>query len=323
MHVPARTGLRPALPRLRLGYSPAGGLHRDFSRDSMLLLGVCFGIAQARGMLAGPIDAINYWLAGTSTELYPQAWGQWWGGQYLYYPPPTAQLSILIQPLGWSLFIVCWTTLIFACFWYCARDLSLPLLALGIPAAVFGIPELGLFAGYALNGNMQWVLAALVLLALRRPALWAVMAVTKITPAIGVLWYVVRREWRPAAVATGTTLLVVTISFVLAPAVWIDWAGFTLRNYAMADPPMPLFPVPFGIRLVTAAVLVVWGARTDRIWTVPVAAGWALPALYGFGFLPFWVAALRLVPAPHLHLSDLIGRGASTMTAPADAVRPI
>jgi hypothetical protein len=39
---------------------------------------------------------------------------------------------------------------------------------------------------------------------------------------------------------------------------------------------------------------VVWGASTDRRWTVPVAVGWALPALYGWGFLPFWVAAVRL-----------------------------
>ncbi len=179
-----------------------------------------------------------------------------------------------------------------------------------------------MFAGYALNGNMQWILAATVLLALRRPALWAILAVTKVTPAIGILWYVVRREWRPAAIASVATLGVVGLAFVLAPAVWIDWAGFTIRNYALTDPPIQLFPVPFGIRLITAALLVVWGARTDRMWTVPVAAGWALPALYGFGFLPFWVAALRLVPRPDLRVRDLWTQRQSAITAPPDASPP-
>ena len=275
-------------------------LTRNVSRDAMLLLGVLAGIAQARGLIADPIDAVTYWLAGTSPELYPQDWGQWWGGQYLYYPPPTAQLSTVLQPLGWSIFIVCWTTLIFASMWYCARDWSLPLLALGFPAAMLGLPFLGTFAGYALNGNMQWILAALVLIALKRPVAWAILAVTKVTPAIGILWYLVRREWRPAAIAIGATAIVVVVAFVFAPAVWIDWIGFTLRNYQMTDPPIDLFPVPFGIRLVTAALLVAWGALTDRRWTVPVAAGWALPALYGLGFLPFWIAALQLTDLPDI-----------------------
>ncbi len=30
-----------------------------------------------------------------------------------------------------------------------------------------------------------------------------------------------------------------------------------------------------------SAALVTWGARTDRIWTVPIAAGWAIPACTG------------------------------------------
>ncbi len=66
----------------------------------------------------------------------------------------------------------------------------------------------------------------------------------------------------------------------------------------MADPPMEAFFIPFGVRLATAIPLLVWGARTNRPWTVPVACGWSLPALYGLGFLPFWVAATRLVERP-------------------------
>ena len=43
-------------------------------------------------------------------------------------------------------------------------------------------------------------------------------------------------------------------------------------------------PIPLWIRLPAAAVLVVWGARTDRRWTVPVAATLALPVLWVSGF---------------------------------------
>jgi hypothetical protein len=37
-----------------------------------------------------------------------------------------------------------------------------------------------------------------------------------------------------------------------------------------------------------------WGARTNRPWTLPVAVGWSIPALYGLGFLPFWVAGWKV-----------------------------
>jgi hypothetical protein len=58
---------------------------------------------------------------------------------------------------------------------------------------------------------------------------------------------------------------------------------------------MPMFPVPFVVRIAISVVLVVWGARTNRRWVVPIAAGFAIPAVWGFGFLPFVVAATRLV----------------------------
>jgi hypothetical protein len=262
----------------------------------MLLLGLLSGIAQAVHVLPTPGDAEVYWLSATSSQLYPTHWGDFSGGQYLYYPPPVAQLSALLQPLGWPLFIVLWTTLIFACFWYCARWLSLPLVIAGLPAVLgYPIPFADTFLSYALLGNMQWILAALVLVAIRHPSAWSVVALTKTGPAIAGLWHVVRGEWRAARMAALTTVLIVGVSVALGPRLWVDWVGFVANNYTLANPPQPLFPVPFGVRLITAGALVAWGARTDRAWTIPVAAGWAVPALYGLGFLPFWTASLRLV----------------------------
>jgi hypothetical protein len=48
-----------------------------------------------------------------------------------------------------------------------------------------------------------------------------------------------------------------------------------LNQFSLAIPLLP--------RLVAAGALVTWGARTDRTWTVPVAATLALPVLWPSG----------------------------------------
>jgi hypothetical protein len=52
-------------------------------------------------------------------------------------------------------------------------------------------------------------------------------------------------------------------------------------------------PIPFLVRLPFAVALVVWGARTDRRWTVPVAGMLALPALW-YGGLAMLLAVIAL-----------------------------
>jgi len=52
-------------------------------------------------------------------------------------------------------------------------------------------------------------------------------------------------------------------------------------------------PIPFLVRMPAAIAVVVWGARTDRRWTVPVAAMLALPALW-YGSLTMLLAVIAL-----------------------------
>jgi len=52
-------------------------------------------------------------------------------------------------------------------------------------------------------------------------------------------------------------------------------------------------PIPFVVRLPVAVAVVVWGARTDRRWTVPVAGMLALPALW-YGGLTMLLAVIVL-----------------------------
>jgi hypothetical protein len=57
-------------------------------------------------------------------------------------------------------------------------------------------------------------------------------------------------------------------------------------------------PIPLLLRLPAAIALVVWGARTDRRWTVPVASMLALPALW-YGGISMLLAVIPLLqPRP-------------------------
>ena len=56
-------------------------------------------------------------------------------------------------------------------------------------------------------------------------------------------------------------------------------------------------PVPLWLRLPAGALLVAWGASTDRRWTVPVAAMLALPAMW-YGGLCMILAVLFLRTDP-------------------------
>lgn len=258
------------------------------------MIGLTVGLLSAIGRLGKPVDAVAYWEAGRSTDLYPELWSEV-GTGYLFYPPPVAQLSSLMQPLGWGLFVTILMTGIFGALWYCARDWSIPLILLGLTSFVGITPAIaGAPLAYALLGNLQWIIAALVVAALRIPALWSLTLLTKVTVAIGWWWHVLRKEWRPAGIGAAATLLLIAASAALAPTLWIEYLGFATRNFTAENPPMEAFPVPLGVRLLTGIPVLVWGARTNRRWTVPVVCGWSLVGLFGFGFLPFWIAGARL-----------------------------
>lgn len=128
-------------------------------------------------------------------------------------------------------------------------------------------------------GNIHPLLGLAIVAGFRWPAAWAFVLLTKVTPGIGLLWFVVRREWRKAAVSLTATAAIVIVSFVISPGDWFGWfrslAGETAQPGSFS---LTSLPLPF--RLVGAAALVVWGARTNRRWTVLIAAFLALPAIW-------------------------------------------
>jgi hypothetical protein len=154
--------------------------------------------------------------------------------------------------------------------------------------AFFGLMEIW-------GGNIELLVALAVVVGFRWPAVWSFVLLTKITPGIGLLWFAVRREWRSLAIAIGATAMVVAVSYVLMPDAWRTWPQ-VLANNVGKNGTWAAVPIPLVVRLPSAVALVVWGARTNRRWTVPVSAMLALPALW-YGGLSIMVAVLPLVGA--------------------------
>jgi len=236
-------------------------------------------------------DARSYWAPSLAD---PYANADWTTPSAYPYAPVLLQVLQPIRVLSWQVFIAVWTAvLVGAVAWLTGPRL----LAVGI---LFASMELA-------GGNIELLLAVAIVLGFRWPSAWAFVLLTKVTPGVGLLWFVVRREWRALAIALASTAAVAAISIVLAPAAWAQWPG-VLLGIAGRGGTWAAVPIPLVVRLPFAIALVVWGAGTDRRWTVPVASMLALPALWYGGF-SMLLAVLPLLPARTLgELSDRIRR---------------
>lgn len=164
--------------------------------------------------------------------------------------------------------------------------------------AVFAFPPVAL---ELYHGNVHLLMAAAIVLGFRHPWTWSFVLLTKVTPGVGLAWFLFRREWRSLAVAVGATGALAGISFAIDPAAWQSWITDSLGATATGAPLNQFsLPVPLWIRLPAALVVVAWGARTDRRWTVPVAATLALPILWPSGLAILAAVAPLLQGRPAL-----------------------
>jgi hypothetical protein len=163
------------------------------------------------------------------------------------------------------------------------------------------------------HGNVHILLATVCVLGFEYPALWSIGILTKLTPGVSLLWFVVRREWKSLAWALGATAAISAVSFAIAPGAWFDWANF-LRDSSSAGPQVNggyeyLLP-PLWLRLGAAAALVVWGARTDRRWVVPVAVAISMPVIW-----PITPAILVALPRLRRKTAPVPGAEVEAVTA--------
>ena len=241
---------------------------------------VYFAEPWSASRLPSGMDARCYW-APTLSDPYLHSN---WGDQIAYtYSPVFLQLLEPIRVLPWQVFMGIWAAILMAAMTYLTGP---RLILLGL--AAFGLMEIW-------GGNIEILVALAIVLGFRWPAAWSFVVLTKISPGVGLLWFAVRREWRSLAIAAAATVAVVAVSYLLMPDAWQTWPKVLSNNLGKGGT-WAAVPVPFLVRLPFAVVLVVWGARTNHRWTVPVSAMLALPALW-YGGLSIAIATLPLVGA--------------------------
>jgi hypothetical protein len=241
------------------------------------------------------VDAYAYW-ATRSGDTYASAEAGRIGA-YLY-SPAFAQVLAPFVRLPWPVFCAAWTAFLFVVYWRLVGRLALPLLLfIPIPFEI-------------VSGNVHLLIAAAIVAGFRYPVAWALPLLTKVTPGIGLLWFAVRREWRSLALALGATAAVAGISFAFAPDAWREWLALLVRDAgAPLDTPGWYAPIPLLVRLPVAAIVVSWGALTDRPWTVPVAVTLSLPIV--------WLNSLAILAA-----LPALGVGRPLASRPAPAAGP-
>ena len=246
-------------------------------------------------------DSFAYWNVNA---LHPYGAALGTIGSFTYSPA----FALAVSPahlVPFALFFVLWDSfLIVNLTWLTRRMTLIWLLFLPVSLELF-------------HGNVHILLATVCVLGFDYPALWSIGILTKVTPGVSLLWFVVRREWRSLAWALGATAAISAVSFAVAPGAWFDWVKF-LSDSNSAGPQVngtyeSLLP-PLWLRLGVAAALVVWGARTDRRWVVPVAVAVSMPVIW-----PITPALLVAVPRLRMRASPAGAPDEPQRTGPAPA----
>ena len=246
-------------------------------------------------------DAHAYWAVDLSNP-YAKALGT--PDAYLYSPA----FAQLVAPLGILPFSVFYALVT-------AANLAGLVYLLGPVRALLAVALVSPVAIDLWYGNIHLLMAVAIAVGFRYPGAWALLLLTKVTLGIGLLWFAARREWRPLAAAVGVTAAIATLSFLLAPGLWVSWIQSLLRSSGRPGHYGIFYDVPLWLRLSAAAALVTWGALTGRRWAVPVGSTLALPVLW-FNGLAMLVAVM-----PFIDRVDSAGRGSMT-DGGAERVRP-
>lgn len=241
-------------------------------RDGFVILAVIFvglRLFEIRPW-ADSVDAYAYWTTRGGSFYDDATTGRI--GAYLYSPAFAQALAPLVW-LPLAAFTALWTALNAGVLWALLRRWALPSL-LFLPIA-FEI----------VSGNVHLLFAAAIVVGFRWPAVWALPLLTKLTPGVGLIWFVVRREWRPLGIAIAATAAIAAASFVLDPGQWARWiellgsdaAGAGAGSFGTVGWYLPIALAP---RLVAAVVVIAVAGLTDRRWLVPIGVLLAMPVIW-------------------------------------------
>jgi hypothetical protein len=236
-------------------------------------------------------DSHTYWEAARAVDPYENARvGDI--GAYLY-SPAFLQLLVPAVLLPWPIFLYLWAAATVAVAWRLLARRGLPRRWL-VPLAALAFLDVW-------AGNINVFIAAAVVLGLRWPGAWSFLALTKVSPGLGVVWFAARGEWRHLATAVGVTVAIATISALLDPDAWRTWISVLISNNQVENLSGDL-PIMAAIRFPVALALAWWGGRSDRPWVMPIAVLLLLPVIWPNGFaILIGCAALVRLPQSSRH----------------------
>jgi len=206
------------------------------------------------------LDAHAYWEAW-SHPLYAIPPGH---VDAFLYSPAVAEALWPLTHLPANVFIGLWAAAMLLIFAWLLRPLSPRWFVVGV---LLCLPE-------ALEGNINALLALMVVIGFEHTWTWTFAILTKLSTGVGLVWFLVRDGWRPLVAPLGVTTLIVGASYLWWPDPWHAWVG--LLTSAASGGGDWFFPVRFAL----AVGVVAWGARGGRRWTVPAALVLASPILF-------------------------------------------
>jgi hypothetical protein len=241
-------------------------------RDGYVILAVVFVALRLFAIKpwADSVDAYAYWTTRSGDFYAAAQTGQI--GAYLYSPA----FAQLLAPLVWlpiAAFTALWTAVNCAALWWLLGRFALPsLLFLPIPFEI-------------ISGNVHLLYAVAIVVGFRYAMSWALMVLTKVTPGVGILWFLIRHEWQSLLLAISVTAAIAIASFVLDRGAWEAWlrllqgdlSGAGQASFQTVGWYLPISLLP---RLVVSVGLVGLAALGDRPWLVPVAVVLALPVVW-------------------------------------------
>lgn len=250
-------------------------------RDALIIVGVARAVFYYTAQGRKPwtylgIDARAYWNVDL---VHPYAAGVVGDTSAYLYSPAFAQALAPFANIPFPAFFLLWAVASYLALAWLVRPYPWAVLILALPVTA----EL-------MTGQVHIFIALAIVLGFNRPGLWALPILTKITPGIGLFWFLVRREWRHLFEAGAVTAAIVAVSFALSPTAWFDWYDFLRANSGSTEG----FLVQ---RVVIGAALLAFGALTDRRWVVPIAVWFTLPHVWASSWV-ILLACIRLWPRP-------------------------
>jgi hypothetical protein len=265
-------------------------------RDALVLLGIIAAVTYWIYLTTGrglPVDVHAYWAADPN-DLYRHGPGP--ADDAYLYAPAFEFVAGWWRGIPFEAYAAIWRAVLLIMLVYLAGPFTLFAL-LTVPVA----SEIN-------AANIQIPLALAVVLGFRWPATWAFVILTKISPGVGLLWFVIRHEWRSLAIAIVATVSIAAVSFVLMPRAWFEYVTLLTSHPAPSVSP---YYLPLWTRLPVAVMLIVWGAWTNRRWALVVGATVALPV--------YWITSSAMFVGVLPYARQALGRWFAPRGLPVSA----